>query len=65
MKAVSEMMGHSSPPLTLSTYYHLVEGQKWSALDHLTVPKLDALGKPLGKPQDFFRPLQDNFKKFW
>jgi integrase len=40
LKAVSELMGHSSPNLTLSTYYHLVEGQKRAALEHLQVPAL-------------------------
>jgi integrase len=40
LKAVSELMGHSSPNLTISTYYHLVEGQKRAALGHLHVPAL-------------------------
>jgi len=40
LKAVSELMGHSSPNLTLSTYYHLVKGQKRAALEHLQVPIL-------------------------
>jgi len=40
LKAVSELMGHSSPNLTLSTYYHLIDGQKRTALEHLHVPDL-------------------------
>lgn len=41
IKAASELMGHSSPALTLKTYYHLVENQKRQALNHLTIPSLD------------------------
>jgi integrase len=40
LKAASEMMGHSSPNLTLRTYYHLVEGQKREALAGLKIPEL-------------------------
>ena len=40
LKAVSELMGHSSPNLTLSTYYHLIDGQKRTALNYLQVPSL-------------------------
>ena len=40
LKAVSELMGHSSPNLTISTYYHLIEGQKRAALGHLQIPNL-------------------------
>ena len=47
IKAASELMGHASPNLTLSTYYHILEGQKRGALDGLKVPEL---GKPFDKP---------------
>jgi len=40
IKAASELMGHSSPNLTLATYYHLLEGQKREALTGLKVPNL-------------------------
>jgi len=49
IKAVSRLMGHSSPNLTLSSYYHLVEGQERKALDHLALPNL-AIDKPFDKP---------------
>jgi integrase len=52
IKAASELMGHASPRTTLATYYHLMEGQKRAALDHLHVPDLArAAGKPLDKPE--------------
>ena len=47
IKATSELMGHSSPNLTLSTYYHITEGQKRGALDTLKMPDL---GQPIGQP---------------
>jgi len=50
LKAVSELLGHSSPNLTLSTYYHLVEGQKRAALNHLNIPKMDNFSQPNGQP---------------
>ena len=49
LKATSELMGHASPRTTLATYYHLLEGQKRAALDHLRVPDL-AADKPFDKP---------------
>jgi len=48
LKAVLGLMGHSSPNLTLSTYYHLVEGRKLAAPGYLQIPSLD---KPIDKPK--------------
>ena len=42
LKAVSELMGHSSTRVTGDIYYHLLEGQKRAALD-----RLPAFGLPL------------------
>jgi integrase len=50
IKAVSELMGHASPVTTMTTYYHLLEGQKRQALDSLRVPNLSISGKPVDKP---------------
>ena len=42
LKAVSELMGHSSTRMTQEVYYHLLEGQKRTALNHLAaVPALE------------------------
>ena len=46
LKAASELLGHASPNTTLSTYYHLLERQKRTALDHLTIPDLSTTNQP-------------------
>lgn len=38
LKAVSQLMGHSSTTLTISTYYHVIEEQKKEAIDRLELP---------------------------
>ncbi|RJX18989.1 MAG: site-specific integrase [Desulforudis sp.] len=38
LKAVSELMGHSSPRMTLEVYYHLLDEQKRQALEKLPQP---------------------------
>ncbi len=40
LKATSELMGHASPALTLSTYQHLLDKQKRQAITKLTLPDL-------------------------
>ncbi len=42
LKATSELMGHASPALTLSTYQHLLDHQKRQAIAKLTLPDLSA-----------------------
>jgi integrase len=39
LKAVSQLLGHSSPTMTLSVYYHLIDDQKRQAVESLNVGK--------------------------
>jgi integrase len=40
MKATSQLLGHSSPGITMKVYYHLKEHQQREAINHLQLPDL-------------------------
>jgi integrase len=49
MKVASQLMGHSSPNMTLNTYYHLLEYQGHTAVNKMVTPDFSSYGNSTDK----------------